>query len=139
MNKKKINQFHNKYPFVESIFLFIIGILVGIFTSLLTGEIISNGNYNWRAVDSWYFWIVAVLMLFGIIYYWKFSSYSIGRQMKSVQIANATIIDLVTVELKKELESDTPITFEKKLTLARKTAQTIHEVDKLSTGGADDV
>lgn len=113
MNKRKIYQFHIKYPFIESIFLFLIGILVGVFSSLLTGEIISESDENWRIIDSWYLWIAIILVLAGVVYYWKFSSYSIGRQVRSSQIAADTIIETLANEAKRMLESDSPITFEK--------------------------
>lgn len=135
MTKRKINQFHDKYPFAESIFLFVIGILVGIFSNILTGEILSNYDESWRIVDSWNFRATIFLMIIGVIYYWKLSSYSIGKQIKSSQLAADTLIETLVNETKKMLESDTPITHEKKLTLVKKTAQTIQEVgDKLSGG-----
>ena len=135
MYKGKINQFHIKYPFVESIFLFVNGILIGIFSSLFTGEILAADDEHWRFVDSLHIWIVVFLMVVGIVYYWKFSSYSIGKQISSAKIAADTIIDTLANETKKMLESDAPITFEKRLTLVKKTTQVIYEVDAKLSGG----
>lgn len=138
MDKRKINQFHTKYPFVEPILLFVIGILIGIFSSLLTGEISAANNDNWRIVDSHFFRIVSFMTITGIVYYWKFSSYSIGKQIHNSRITSNALIDLILIETKKMAENDSSIAFEKKLMLIQKSASTIRKVDETLSGSWDD-
>lgn len=83
MWKKKVNKFHNKCPFAESVFLFALGSVMGFFVNIFTSEISEKAsNKNWRWIDSGFFWISVALLIVGIIYYIYFSSVSIGKSIK---------------------------------------------------------
>jgi len=135
MYKSNILNFHKKYPFVEPIFLFLLGIFVGAFINLFTGKISSGQIIGWQILRSKYFWITVFFLFFGIIYYWKFSSFAITRKNTSTIKAGDTIIDTLTKELTKMLEKDDPIAFKQHLPLVRETIQVIKEVDKELIGG----
>jgi len=134
MEKRNVYRFHKKYPFAESIFLFLLGIFVGFFINMFTGNILSEQISGWQIIKSYYFFVTLALIFIGVVYYWKFSSFSINQKNTSSIKAADTIIHTLANETKKMLESDAPITYEKRLTLARKTAQLIKEVDKKLLG-----
>jgi len=96
--KEKINNFHIKYPFVESIFIFISGISIGFFLDLFVGDLSSTHSNDWRIVDSKYLWISITIVAVVVIYYWKFGAYSIRKQMKISDIASDEIIKAITKE-----------------------------------------
>lgn len=133
----KIDYFHKKYPFVESIFIFLLGALIGFFSNLFTGDILSVHAENWRFVDSWYLWVIIVLIIIGVVYYWKFSAFSIAKQQnRNLQNAADIIINTLANEPKKIFKSNSPISYEKRLTLVKKVIQTMREVDTKLSGGA---
>jgi hypothetical protein len=128
----KTNKFHKKYPFVESIIIFLLGISQGIVINLFTTDLAaSRADNNWRVVYSPYLWIGIILVVFSIVYYWKFSAFSLSRQtVESPQKAADTLIEAITTETKKQIEGDGAISFEHKIIFMQKTVQVIKEIDE---------
>ncbi|MCL2400658.1 MAG: hypothetical protein FWC91_13055 [Defluviitaleaceae bacterium] len=128
MNKKNIMQFHEKFPYIESIAIFLFGTFIGFLLNLFTNDINTNSVLeNWRWIDSLYFWIILILITVVIIYYIFFSSYAIGK-IKSEPEEKALINELLN-QGKKELKRD--IVYKEKLNIVHDTFKTIHKIHKI--------
>jgi uncharacterized membrane protein len=117
------------------IFIFILGISIGFFLNLLANDISSAHVDNWRVVDSWHLWIVIVLITIGVVYYWKFSSYSIGKQIKITETVGRNMIKTLTNKVNNTIKNASPISFEENLILVQKSIRVICEIDKKLLGG----
>jgi len=115
----------------------VLGVLIGIFSNLLASDISSDHSDNWKMLYSRYLWILIVLIIIGIIYYWKFSSFiRVRKPINNSQSAANTIIETLVNKIEKMNISDKPITYERMLIIAQKTTQVIHEVDTKLLGGS---
>jgi K+ transporter len=135
MDKRKINHFHNKYPFVESILIFILGIAIGILTNLFTDDITSAHADNWRVVDSGYLWIIIGLIAISVFYYWKFSSYSIGKQIKVTETEGRSMLKALTKKVNRTIKNSSPLKFEETLIIVQKSIPVLGEIGTKLIGG----
>jgi len=79
--EEKAKEIHKKYPFAEPLFLYLSGIGIGFVLSLLNTEFSARNSVpNWNVLGSSFFWISTICILISIVYYCKFSSYSLGKQ-----------------------------------------------------------
>ena len=130
MYKKKLKLFQVKYPYIEAIFLFLLGNSSGFFINLLAGDISNNRLVqSWSWVNSPSLWISLVLIAAGVIYYVFFSSYCISKKLSLSDKAEEALKRELAEKAKKLIRSP-GTTFEESILIYDITMQTVHKNDK---------
>lgn len=128
MVRKKIYNFHIKYPIIEHVILFLLGNIIGFVSSLFSSDIMANQNViDWYWYESLYFGFDLLLLFIGVLYYIFFSSYALNKKIATMQQEEEAFKKVLLHEGKKELKRD--IDYELKLLCYERTIDIIHKND----------
>lgn len=99
--KKKIQQMHEKKPYIEPVFLFVMSSLFGFMSSICVG--LYTGDQSKSIFTNFYFWISIAILTIISLYYIFFSTYSYKYKNQKLEVKEELLsayLDLVKKDMK---------------------------------------